>query len=183
MTIVQALKNLVTAFGGTSTAKTASEAIEDVATAVEASSGGLPEVSSTDNGDILKVVGGEWAKAEEKTELPSMSGVADGNVLSVDDGSAVWATPASPVVFLTFDAETYELSLTWQECMTNMQNNVLLCLITTEEGSAQLFFVSEVVVAEENEETVYRVSMFDFANGSAFSCYADSADGHPVFSD
>ena len=93
MTIVQALKNLVTAFGGTSTAKTASEAIEDVATAVEAGGSGLPSVTSTDNGDILKVVEGAWAKAEEKTELPDMSGASDGDVLTVDDGSAVWSAP------------------------------------------------------------------------------------------
>ena len=33
--------------------------------------GVLPSVSSTDNGKILKVSGGKWAKGDESVELPT----------------------------------------------------------------------------------------------------------------
>lgn len=67
MTTVEALKDLYVALGGTAsnfTATTNAEAIELVAgvagTAVGAE---LPKVTSSDNGKVLTVVSGKWAKA------------------------------------------------------------------------------------------------------------------------
>ena len=67
MTNVEALKNLYVALGGNAnsfTAKTNDEAINLIAqiapTAIAAE---LPKVSSTDNGMVLTVVSGKWAKA------------------------------------------------------------------------------------------------------------------------
>lgn len=54
----------------------------------------LPSVSSTDNGKILKVSGGKWAKGSP--ELPAVTADDNGKVLMVVEG--VWAvaslTPA-----------------------------------------------------------------------------------------
>lgn len=67
MTNVDALKNLYVALGGDAddfTATTNAEAIDAIASVVpDAFASVLPAVTSEDNGDILKVVEGKWAKA------------------------------------------------------------------------------------------------------------------------
>ena len=64
---IDALKNVYVALGGDAddfTATTNDEAINLVATVIPSALGAiLPAVSAEDNGDILKVVDGEWAKA------------------------------------------------------------------------------------------------------------------------
>ena len=60
-----------------------------------ASSSGLPEVSGSDNGDVLTVVEGAWAKAAPPAELPAVTSSNNGNVLTVVEG--VWAAAALPV--------------------------------------------------------------------------------------
>ena len=46
----------------------------------------LPVVDSGDNGDIMMVVEGEWAKAQLPDELPSVGAGDNGKVLGVADG-------------------------------------------------------------------------------------------------
>ena len=50
------------------------KAIVDRLTSIStaASTKELPEVTSSDNGDVLTVVSGEWAKAAPPTDLPSL---------------------------------------------------------------------------------------------------------------
>ena len=78
-------------------------------------SGGLPPVSSTDNGKSLVVENGEWSvddilpapgtsgnvltsngtgwvSAAPATELPAYSGADNGKVLMVVNGAVAWAT-------------------------------------------------------------------------------------------
>lgn len=43
----------------------------------------LPEVTSADNGDVLTVVNGAWAKADPPSGLPDMTSASLGDVLSV----------------------------------------------------------------------------------------------------
>ena len=67
MTNVEALKKVYVALGGDAddfTATTNPEAIDLIASVVTAAlAPELPAVTSEDNGDILKVVDGVWAKA------------------------------------------------------------------------------------------------------------------------
>lgn len=60
----------------------------------EPSGGELPEVTAADNGDVLTVVEGAWAKAEAPTELPSVSSDDNGDVLMVVNGA--WAKASLP---------------------------------------------------------------------------------------
>lgn len=56
----------------------------------------LPDVSDADDGDVLTVVDGEWAKAEPSgggSSLPSVSSTDNGDVLTVVDGA--WDKAAS----------------------------------------------------------------------------------------
>ena len=63
---IDALKNVYVALGGDAddfTATTNDEAINLVATVIpSALASVLPEVTAANNGDMLKVVDGEWAK-------------------------------------------------------------------------------------------------------------------------
>ena len=68
-TTVQALQNLYAALGGTSADVANINTIPDMINAIAAhvSSGGaaeLPAVSTTNNGQVLTVVSGQWAAAD-----------------------------------------------------------------------------------------------------------------------
>lgn len=52
----------------------------------------LPEVDTSDNGDVLTVVSGEWAAAAPPSELPEVTSSNNGQVLTVVSGE--WATAA-----------------------------------------------------------------------------------------
>ena len=54
----------------------------------------LPTVEAADNGDVLTVVSGKWAKAAAPTELPAVTSDNNGMVLTVVDGE--WAAAALP---------------------------------------------------------------------------------------
>ena len=54
----------------------------------------LPAVSSSDNGDVLTVVEGAWANAAPASQLPAVSSSDNGNVLTVVEGSWAKAAPA-----------------------------------------------------------------------------------------
>ena len=54
----------------------------------------LPSVSSSDNGKILKVTSGAWAKGDAPTELPSVTTSDNGKILKVTSGA--WAKGDAP---------------------------------------------------------------------------------------
>ena len=54
----------------------------------------LPAVTTSDNGDVLTVVEGSWAKAAPATELPAVSSTDNGDVLTVVEGSWAKAAPS-----------------------------------------------------------------------------------------
>ena len=56
---------------------------------------GLPEVTTDDNGDVLTVVEGEWAKAAPSgSDLPAVTSDDNGNVLTVVEGAWAKAAPS-----------------------------------------------------------------------------------------
>ena len=55
----------------------------------------LPEVSGSDNGSVLKVSGGKWAKGSETVELPAVTGADEGKVLTVNS-SGEWVAANLP---------------------------------------------------------------------------------------
>lgn len=89
---VDALKNLYVALGGKTADVADMTLIPDVINAiatVAASTVELPAVSGSDNGSVLTVVEGKWAKAAVPSELPAVTAEDNGDVLKVIDG--VWA--------------------------------------------------------------------------------------------
>ena len=55
----------------------------------------LPTVTSEDDGDVLAVVDGKWAKSGSQIELPVVTSEDDGDVLAVVDGR--WAKSGSQI--------------------------------------------------------------------------------------
>lgn len=92
MTNVEALKAVYTALGGTASdvaeINTIAEMIAAIATAVSKTIE-LPAVSAADNGSVLTVVSGKWAKAAIPSQLPAVSATDNGSVLKVIEGA--WA--------------------------------------------------------------------------------------------
>ena len=110
---IEALRGLYVALGGDltdvaniTTIPVMLSAISEVAAAAASE---LPAVKGTDDGKVLSVVSGKWAKADLPKELPTVSGADDGNVLTVVSGA--WAKAAPPtsepfVVTFTLDANS-----------------------------------------------------------------------------
>lgn len=95
---LEALEEVYVALGGDSkdfTATTNAEGIHLISTVASSGGGsGLPSVTSADNGDVLTVVEGAWAKAEATKELPAVTSSNNGQVLMVVDGE--WAVANLP---------------------------------------------------------------------------------------
>ena len=102
ITTVEALKGLYVALGGELTDTYDSIAngiavsdyvlIPDVIQAItqkvpSGSGASLPAVTAADNGDVLTVVDGAWAKAAVTKELPAVTAEDNGSVLKVVDGA------------------------------------------------------------------------------------------------
>lgn len=91
-TTVEALKGLYAALGGTASDVADITVIPDAIDAITTLiSGGalkeLPTVNTTDNGDILTVSAGKWAKGEIPSQLPAVTAENNGSVLKVIDGA------------------------------------------------------------------------------------------------
>lgn len=90
---INALKALYVALGGTASdvadMTTSAEVINAIA-GIVGSTIELPAVSSADNGMVLTVVNGKWAKASIPSQLPAVTPEDAGSVLKVNE-SGVWA--------------------------------------------------------------------------------------------
>lgn len=98
---VEALKALYVALGGKTTDTYPSiaggiavsnyvlipDCIEAIAKVASTAGIELPAVTNADDGDVLTVVNGKWAKADAPKELPVVTAEDDGSVLKVVDGA------------------------------------------------------------------------------------------------
>ena len=89
----------------------------------------VPDPKETDNGKILKVVGGVAVWADAPVELP-VSGVEDdGKVLTVDEnGTPAWALLTHPAQFVVGATQPTDTAVLWVD--TTGTNPVLKVYIT-----------------------------------------------------
>lgn len=91
-TTVEALKLLYVKLGGTLSDIADLDTDAEIIDAIEdLNFKELPSVTADDNGDVLTVVSGAWAKASVPTELPSVTAEDEGDVLTVNS-SGEWAS-------------------------------------------------------------------------------------------
>lgn len=95
---IEALQQLYVALGGdiadVQNITITPEMISALTEVAAAAASELPAVKSTDNGKVLTVVSGKWAKADVPTELPSVSGTDNGKLLGVSSGK--WTKVNAP---------------------------------------------------------------------------------------
>lgn len=87
--------------------------IEEGAT-VEGLTSGLPAVTTEDNGDVLTVVEGAWAKADSPSGVPEVTSTDDGKILTASYSGGVasynWAAISGDKVVIIKTDNTGKLS-------------------------------------------------------------------------
>lgn len=95
---IAALQGLYVALGGdigdVANINTIPDMLEAISTVAASAAGELPPVTGSDNGNVLTVVSGKWAKAAVPKELPTVAGADNGDVLTVVEGA--WAKAEIP---------------------------------------------------------------------------------------
>lgn len=93
ITSIEALKGLYVALGGelsdVASLNKIPDMLEAISTVASAAASELPAVKAADNGKVLTVVDGKWAKADLPAVLPAVTADDNGKVLKVVEG--VWA--------------------------------------------------------------------------------------------
>ena len=131
-TTVEELKGLYVKMGGSiedvvdiQTDAEMIEKIKEVAIPAE-----LPSVTSEDNGDVLTVVEGEWAKAEAGSSLPDVTAEDNGDVLTVVEGAWSKATPSGGENIINFTGTNFNgtnvsfTNLTFEENISEIFNSI-----------------------------------------------------------
>lgn len=103
MTILEALKAVLTALGGNPATLPAGATNADVIAAIAtaaatvtsaATTKELPAVTGSNNGQVLTVYQGAWKAKDLPAELPAVTAENNGEVLTVDAGA--WKAKALP---------------------------------------------------------------------------------------
>ena len=98
---VESLRGLYVALGGdlsdVANITTIPEMLSKISLVAQAAATELPVVSGADDGDVLGVVSGKWAKMTPPTELPAVSGTDNGKLLGVSSGA--WNKVNAPAEF------------------------------------------------------------------------------------
>ena len=103
----------------------------------------LPAVTGSDNGDVLAVVDGEWAKAEPPSGLPAVTGDDNGDVLTVVEGAWAKAQPDSGYLKISQSfnetLETNILNKTWLEIDTALKSGKYCSIVDILEDFVQVY--------------------------------------------
>lgn len=98
ITSIEALKGLYVALGGelsdVASLNKIPDMLEAISTVASAAASELPAVKDADNGKVLTVVSGKWAKADLPAELPAVASEDNGKVLKVIEGE--WGAASLP---------------------------------------------------------------------------------------
>jgi len=125
---IEALQGLYVALGGelsdVANVTIIPEMLTAISTVAAAAASELPAVKTADNGKLLTVVSGKWAKADAPTELPAVTGDDNDKVLTVVNGA--WDKAAASgsenfvVTFSGSNGETCDKTLS--EVLTAINN-------------------------------------------------------------
>ena len=80
--------NMINAIYGDGLNTRLSEGVADNVRSIASGGGGLPEVTSEDNGDVLKVVNGEWDKANPDYTIKDII------IIPTQENDIVWEVTA-----------------------------------------------------------------------------------------
>lgn len=155
--------------------------------------GSLPIVTSDDNGDVLTVVEGAWAKADAPSGLPAAG--TDGNVLTADSGEWVSAAPVSDLPVVTSDDNGDVLTVVegaWAKSAPSGDELIVTITPTSGTTGTTSIPIADIYNAYNAHKPVFVTFMTNFCllcyvefHGSIYtlnviSCDADPKTGTPI---
>lgn len=150
-TIVKALKAIYVAFGGQASAvaglKTTSEVLDALKNVVTC--GNLPTAGVEDNGKILKVIEGAWAKGSP--ELPAVTADDNGKFLKVVDGGWTKANVTDKLFVVTYTetSDVWTCDKTVAQIQSAIANGYAVVSYALRTGGAvQMFEISRIATVE-----------------------------------
>lgn len=156
---IEALQGLYVSLGGELTdvanVTTIPEMLTAISTVAAAAASELPAVKTADNGKLLTVVSGKWAKADAPTELPAVSTSDEGKALIVNNQGKWTKYNNLSMIEATFSktGSTYSvsgISKTYSDIRKLLQNG------------------KQIVLSSSMDSTVFANTGFQFASGLAF---------------
>lgn len=139
-----------------------------------AASPNLPEVDTSDNGDVLTVVSGEWAAAAPASCLPEVTDVDDGKVLTVADGewSAAYPSAAGFLISMTWNNDDSQATLdkNYNEIIATLSSGIMPVVFDNYGG---LYAIGGAAVVTDT----YTVIMREFVENNLYSFTSASATG------
>lgn len=127
---------------------------------------GLPAVTSTDNGKLLKVVSGKWAVAVQPSELPPVTLIDVGKVLTVSQvGTWGAAAPAGGI-----SAQDVNLTVTLGETNT-ATSSVLGSLISAAVAAGKMLRIKTTVTVGGSTYTVYSNDFYHSGTAASGATY------------
>lgn len=151
----------------------------------------LPTVNANDNGKILKVVEGEWKKAEGGggSSLPEYGESDAGKVLKVAEGgeSVEWseAGGGSPLLvnITTQDNIVFTMDKTYSEIKAAASSSGVLCIIDFPGEYTNIFSVIGFYEEVGGSHSVYLPDLMGLTGGVSPYVFftASSTSGYPTF--
>lgn len=149
----------------------------------------LPAVSSTDNGDVLTVVDGEWDKAapgggggSDLPDTPAQDGTYTlQNTVSSGAGTLAWVSGGGGEnLVVHMDADTFTLDKTWQEIFTAVSTGISASVSSAMDAVAELCPIVKVFSGDDG----YCVSAAAIDNTGyssvVYTYIATTANDYPV---
>lgn len=105
----------------------------------------LPAVSEIDNGKVLTVAEGSWTVANPVTELPSVSAVDDGDVLTVVEGEWAKAEPTGGGALMVY-AELVDNATVLDKTWKEIYDAMEVgpVIVCIDEGSVEVFVRTQI---------------------------------------
>lgn len=155
------------------------------AVAEEAGDAALPSVTTSDNGDVLTVVSGKWAKAAAPASgIPAPASPTDGDVLTYDGTTSAWVAEAPSggggvlvcmASLIPDDPDDNEiLNKTWAEINTAVSSGIPVFVISS--------YPDETIIANVTNVTNTEVSPYSvmgYVGVEKFTWSASSENGYP----
>lgn len=163
MTNVDALKALYVALGGDADDVAEVDQIAEMITALQSvvpTGSGLPEVTAEDNGDILSVVDGEWAKAKPD-----------------DTMKVIFATSSNSESKITFE-------MTGAQLVTYIENHPNVVVSTAEKVSSTKYYYNYNLTGRNSSDGIRFTCVFrnNMDSGTAIRTFFITNSGLKSFS-
>ena len=146
----------------------------------------LPPVGTSDNGKVLGVSEGAWAKIPAPSGLPEIGEGDTGKVLTATAEGAAWQSGGGSgggVLVVGLDMQTFTLDTTWQEIYDAMAAGKIAYIYLAMETEGSIAAAGYVVVNAIGASGTYAIAALAIDNGAATATTfaTDSAGGYPVW--